>query len=507
MTNYVPPSVKIFEEAAPPQISPILASPSDVLLVGPSQGYQIHQEQVTLTTPGTQVKLPFLAALNANQASSATLTAVSTVTNYLNPTSSPYVVTTDYTVNLSGGSIGIAASGSAIPNNTTVYVTYRWVPSTYFFPQRFTDIGSVAQVYGNALDSTGSTINSPLTFAASLCLANGSGSVILQPLFKNQSDPPGQNTPKEQPETIAEVTPWSDSLSLAKGLVQNVDIVVPIIGQSMAGVTDSVQFAIYQTVQQFLQQMNQEEIFAQAIFGDDSSTSTSRGQMEKIRENATTLKGSYGGTLNQQMIYVNTSNFQISLPNPSNTAARFLSVGGQYMAASLAGAIASRPVSAAMTRKGVGGFTAVLDQRSLADKNIDAGLGLLVMEQVGGNVRCRHAITLDSTSAARNEISVVRAKFNMIASIKETLENQIIGQIIADGNSPFIVRSAIAGVLSALRSQGAILDYKNITAAISTVNPTTIKCSFSYRPAFTLNYIEIGFSLDLTAQTITVEAI
>jgi hypothetical protein len=507
MSNYVPPEVTIAEEAAPPQISPIIASPSDVLLVGPTQGYQTRQETVTLTTPGTQIPLPFLASLNANVASSAKLISVVSVTNYLKPTPEEYKLTTDYTVNTSTNSIGIAASGSSIPNNTLVLVTYKWIPSSYFFPQRFTDIGSISQMYGPAFDTTGSKINSPLTFAASLALSNGSGSVILQPLFKNESDPPGPTTPKLQPtaEQIAEQITWSDSLSLAKGLVENVDVVVPIIGQSMEGVTDSVQFQIYQSTQAFLQQFNQEQVYSLAIFGDDSSASTERGQMAKIRENATTLKGSYGGKLNQQMVYLNTSNFQVALPNPSGTAARYLSVGGQYMAAAIAGAIASRPVSASMTRKGVGGFTAVLDQRSLADKNIDGGLGLFVVEQIGGNIRCRHAITLDTSSAARNEVSVVRAKFNMISSIRETLENQIIGQIIADAHSPFVVRSAIVGVLSALQSAGSILDYSAVKAEISAINPTTIRASFSYRPAFTLNYIEIVFSLNLSAQTVEVE--
>ena len=79
----------------------------------------------------------------------------------------------------------------------------------------------------------------------------------------------------------------------------------------------------------------------------------------------------------------------------------------------------------------------------------------------GGEIRCRHAISLDTGhGASRSEVSVVRAKFIMLVeSIKETLENQIIGQIIADGNSPIIVRSTIVGVLSALQSAGDLVDF------------------------------------------------
>lgn len=515
MTSYVPPGVAINEALSPPSISPILASPNDVLLVGPSLGYQTFTEKVTLTTPGTQIKLPFLASLNAGAPGSATLVKVGgsssivAVNNYTAPLEKGYKETNDFTVNMSGNSIGIANSGSTIPNNAVVLVTYTWIPSTYYFPQRFKSIGAVEQLYGSSLDSTGTTINSPLSFAAALCLANGSGSVILQPLFKNETDPPSPTTPKLQPNAaqIMEPATWSDSLELAQGFIENVDFVVPVVGQSMPNGSDNAQLAIYQQIQKFLVTMGQNEIYAIACFGDDSSASTSVAQQNTIRSNATTLKSSYGGVLNQQMVYVNTSNFQIALPNNSaSTPVNFLAVGGQYMAAAVAGAIAGRPISSSMTRKSVSGFTSVLDNRTLANKNADAEKGLLVVEQVNGNVRVRHGITLDSTSASRSEISVVRAKFNMISSIKATLEDQIIGQIIADAHSPFIVRSAIAGVLSTLQSGGAILDYSAINCEISSINPTVINASFSYRPAFTLNYINIEFSLDLTAQTVTATA-
>lgn len=511
MTNYVPPGVEVTEAASPPTISPILASPSDVLLVGPALGYQTYTEKVTLTTPGTQIKLPYLASLNANAPGSANLvkvgsaSAIISVNNYTSPLEKGYKETNDFVVGTN--SIGIAASGSTIPNNAVVLVTYTWVPINYYFPQRFESIGAISQIYGPAFDPTGSFINSPLTLAASLALTNGSGSVILQPLFKNEVDPPISTTPKLQPSgsQVTESTPWSDSLELAAGYVENVDFVVPIIGQSFAGGNDSTQLAVYQQVQKFQEVLDQNEVYSFAVFGDDSSASTSVGQDATIRSNATSLKSSYGGTLNQQMIYVNTSNFQISLPNSSAaTPSSYLAVGGQYMAAAVAGAIAGRPISSAMTRKSVTGFTAVLDQRTTANKNLDAEKGLLVVEQAGQNIRVRHGITLDSSSAARSEISVVRAKFNLISSIKLTLENEVIGQIIADANSPYIVRSAIAGVLSALQSQGAVLTYSTINAEISSINPTKILASFSYRPAFTLNYIDVSFSLDLTAQTVTV---
>ncbi len=68
------------------------------------------------------------------------------------------------------------------------------------------------------------------------------------------------------------------------------------------------------------------------------------------------------------------------------------------------------------------------------------------------------------------------------------------------------VRSAIVGVLSALQSAGDIVDFETPRVTLASLDPTTIQASFSYRPAFTLNYIDIIFSLDLSAQTVTVES-
>lgn len=508
--SYTPPNVEIFEEVSAPQIVPIIASPNDLLLVGPSVGGQIHTDSVVLLenegkTETIAVKLPYLAELNAISANSASLLEVTIVqkpAEWPKSEAKLYKEITDYRVSLESGTIELV-KGGGIPSGTRVEVTYVWVASNYFFPQRFSNVASISQIYGSPLDSTGTKINSPLTLAANLALQNGVGSVILQPLFIE-----GVEGKKKQPKAseygLEEV--WQTTYNLAQNYVENVDFVVPVGGQGL-GYNDETQAKVYFQTQRFLSNMKKEEVFPIAVFGDDSSTSTvgePRGQAATIRSNAEKLKENFGKSLSQQVVYINTSNFQYALSNnvKENSTLKFIPVGGQYMAAAFAGAVCSRPVANSMTRKSIVGFSAVLDQRTLEAKNLDAEHGLCVIEQIGKNIRCRHSITLDNSSAARQELSVVRAKFNMEASVKETLEDEVIGQIIADANSPFIVRSAIASVLSALQSSKSILDYSTINTAISSINPTIITATFSYRPSFTVNYIKVGFSLNLTAQTI-----
>ena len=69
-----------------------------------------------------------------------------------------------------------------------------------------------------------------------------------------------------------------------------------------------------------------------------------------------------------------------------------------------------------LTRKGITGFTKVKTLKTTTQKNEDAEEGLMVIEQIqNGQIRCRHAITLDTGhGASRSEVSVVRAKFLMV---------------------------------------------------------------------------------------------
>jgi hypothetical protein len=100
----------------------------------------------------------------------------------------------------------------------------------------------------------------------------------------------------------------------------------------------------------------------------------------------------------------------------------------------------------------------------------------------------------------------VRAKHRLIESVRDTLDRQIIGNLIADENAPFVVSSAVSGVLAELLQQRDIVDYTAPSARLLSLEPTTIQVKFSYRPAFPVNYIDVSFSLDMTTQTVTQEA-
>lgn len=526
---YTPPQTTV-TEITTTSVNPLIGSAADICLVGlagnPSSSLAVLTATDTVLLSGTTpVVLPTLAALNND----AQLVSIQSVTDVLNPgygtpLGAGYVQTTDWVATVgqgppdgSDGTIARVSNGS-IPNGTLVAVTYTYVPSDYWNPIRLFDIGSVESRFGPSFATatnpqTGQVyytgIQSQLSFAARLAFANGAQSVICQPLFARAT--PGDPTTAQQAPSAGQVgnsATWSDTLYILRP-IEDIDVIVPVVGQDGSNISSADMLSIFGTVQSHQAYMNGQQQYIETIFGEDGTpnqstfTSLQGSGAGSVRAHAAQLQSNFGNALSNQCVLINNTVFQVATPGGfTNT----LNVGGQYAAAAVAGALAARPVASSLTHQPILGFTGVTDPRTESDKNDDAAAGLFVIESKKGIIRCRHGLTLDIVNgAAKSELSVVRSKFLMIESIRETLDNQVIGQIIADGNSPMVVRSAISGVLTLLQQQGAIVSYSAVSASLTSVNPTIITASFSYRPAFPVDYVQVSFSLDLTNSTITTD--
>lgn len=516
-------------ETVTPSVTPLLASSANICIIGvagpPGSGYaQLTTTDVVLLSGTTPVVLPTISALNND----ATLVSpVVSVTNVLNPSygtplGAGYIENTDFVMSYGqgppdGNSATIARNPSGnIPDGTLVAVTYNYFPSDYWNPIRLYDIGSVESRFGPSYASQTNTqtgqvyytgIGSPLSFAARMAFANGASSVVCQPLFARAT--PGNPTTAQVAPTaaaIANQSTWADTLYGLRPYT-DIDIIVPIIGQDGNYVSNGAVLSIFGAVQSHQAYMNAQQQYIEAIFGEDGTASNSIFQQLQgsgagsVRAHATQLQANFGNNLSCQGVLVNNTKFQVISPGGYTNS---FNVGGQYAAAAVAGALGGRAVSSSLTHSPLVGFSGITDARTPQDKNDDAAAGLFVIENYRGVIRVRHAITLDrANGVARSELSVVRAKFLMMESIQQTLDSQIIGRIIADGNSPIVVGSAVAGVLSLLQQAGTIVAYSQPVPLLTSTNPTIITVTFSYRPSFAINYVKVNFSLDLTSSLIT----
>jgi hypothetical protein len=525
---YTPPGTSV-SEITTPTVTPLLASPADICIIGvagtPGSGYaQLTTTDVMLLQGTDPQPLPTIVNLNNDATVVSPVVSVMDVLNpaYGTPLGAGYVEGTDFTVQYgegppdgANGTITRLGSGN-IEDGTLVAVTYNYFPTDYWNAIRLFDIGSVESRFGPSYAQQTNTqtgqvyytgIGSQLSFAARQAFNNGAQSVICQPLFARAT--PGDPTTAQQSPSGAAVgdqATWTDTLYSLRPFT-DLDIIVPIIGQDNVNVTNEAVVEVFSAVQSHQAYMNTQQQYIVGIFGEDGTASNSIFQQllgsssGSVRSHAQQLQSNFGNVLSSQNVLINNTKFTVVSPGGySNT----FQVGGQYFAAAVAGSLGGRAVSSSLTHSSIIGFSGVTDPRVPQDKNDDAAAGLMVVESFQGTIRVRHSITLDTTDGpAKSELNVVRAKFMLMESIQQTLDSQIIGQIIADGNSPIVVSSAITGVLTLLQQSGALVSYSAVQAQLTSLNPTIITATFSYRPAFAVNYVTVTFNLDLTTGTTT----
>lgn len=476
INNYTPPGVRI-SELTTPSVTPGLAPAGVVCIVGEAaQGYASVNAQRTLssTSSGTNVTLSEVPATATSiTVASVTYVNASGVTTSIPSTGSAlkYVLTTT-----SGSSPQIKlVSGSSTDATYNVTIRLTYIPADYYDVKVVRDYTEAEDRYGLPFDSANQTVKTPLTLGIKYAFENGARDVYALPISTANA-------------TTASA--WQTALNKLHS-VAGLSIVVPVISSK------TNQADIFQAVQNFQKTANEtyeNQIFA--VLGQDGSTDDFATGIADLRTTASTLRGSSTGAEYAKQAALVSPAVITRQVNANET----YKLGGQYLAAAIAGMLAGRLPSRSITRQAVVGVSSI-DYRSRPDLDDDSGSGLLVVYQNNGLVQVRHGKTLDLSPTYESEIAVVRAKGRMIASIRDTLENQIIGQIVADDLAPATVSAAVVGILQLLQTAGEIVSFQDVQAKIVSSDPTQMDVRFSYLPSFPLNYINIGFSINLATNT------
>lgn len=502
---YFPPSVSV-SEVSSPSVNTSLSSISTVACVGLAQGYQLETQQVTIVSGTAPFNVITLASGEQFAPVSAGQLFVS-VTNAVNPTmggganQSGYAQGVDFSVTVNGTN-NVATvtplSNAALSDGGIINFTYQVIPANYFFAQQIGSQSAIEQLYGPAYSPGG--IVTPISAGAAAIIENGQVPLVLQPLFvlANPADPTSQRLQPNAAQAAAAST-WQQTLYALRS-VQGINFVVPIAGQSQPNMSDNNVLAVLEAVQDHIYYMETSSVpneYLFGVFGEDSTASSANATDAILQNHALTLSTRYSNAVSQNLILLAPASFGRTNPSNSNTAA-LLNVGGEYVAAGYAGFIASSLVTGPLTRQSIANITTVNSYRDNTTKNADAQTGLTVLQQNGQSVQIRHALTLDTSSIENRELSVVRAKFYMMSSLIDVLNNQIIGTIPADGNATTVVTLAVTSILNQLQLAGALVNYSNVQCRLLANDPTTCEIRFSWQPAFPLNYINVIFSLDLT---------
>lgn len=472
-TSYRPPAVYVDQEAS--AIVPTVGvTPSVVAIVGPSIGYRTGSETVTLN--GTTAVT--LAQQGIVQASVVVQTTDGATV---------YTVSSDYALVEGNGPDGnagthednfttLARVGTDIPDGSSVLVTYRYTDLVYRDPVRVTDFDSVREIFGEPFDASSAVI-SPLSLAAKLAYDNGARELILCADAGTASATTRVNL--------------SAALDKIEGIPDVAAVVVLPVGLTGSTGTPGDIINIGTDLASHCTDAAADGNYRVGFYGVHSTVTI---PPEDIA----------AGIADQRVMFL----WPNSLSYYDSPRNQTVQIPGFYLAAAVAGRFVTLAPQEPLTRKQVRGFSgltqSVVTTMTNSNKNTWAQNGVAVAELTRNRTLViRHGVTTDPTSTETRELSMVRAKDVLMATIEDSVDGAgLIGSFI-ENDTPLRVKSVVQGVLEAATTSRLIISYDELKARVKPGDPQIVEVRFTYRPAWPLNYIQIVFNIDTSSGTVS----
>ena len=374
----------------------------------------------------------------------------------------------------------VRATGTTIGEGDVVQVSYRYTDPEYYQVWSLYDYDDVRDLYGEPFDANGN-IQSELTLAAKFALMNGASTVLTCAVDQESRYPAGSSN-AGQAKTIADQ--YQDALDKLSDEDQ-IAVIVPATGNSLLchdGVKNHVN----------LQSANRYE--RRAIIGIDGSAvrvpSSARVELAK------TLSDS-------RVALISPSQFSYYAPELSKE----ITVGGQFVAAAVAGRSVSQIAAMPLTRKTIAGFIgpSVEDTGREGEKNKETSNGLMVIERTRRNqVQVRHGVTTNPTDMLTSEWSIVGQQDVMVYRVRDYLDaDGLIGMPIYDTTLIQVKASAESALVSLVRDL-VIVGYQNLKVRQIANRPEVIEVRYEWKPAYPLNYIVVRYSVAVMTGDVTV---
>ena len=380
------------------------------------------------------------------------------------------VLGTDYTLETVGSGSEIwttivrKVSSVHLIGGAYVTVTYNYAPANFYDTLRFTNALDVSLFYGDPFDSDGN-VQSPLSLCAKLAFDNGATSVITKAV---QGD-----TDKDYIDALTE-------LNKAK------DIAILTCAAGRGSLASSIAMATTSATSQ--------EMERRAIIGLDGTSNSISA--ESISSTARQLS-------NRRVMLVAPSIVEYRLASLN----RNVQIGGQYLAAAVAGVAIAIGVQEPLTRKSVFGLESIPDVFDVTTKNALAASGVTIVDETfQGVIRVRHGVTTDASSKNRAEWSVVGVTDYVVSSVRSMLDSAgFIGSAITSATIPSLVGMTTSFLTSAV-AENVIGDFDQLSIVQRPTEPDVIDIRFGVGFLFPLNriYVTMTSSASTGATTSTI---
>ena len=349
----------------------------------------------------------------------------------------------------------------------TVQISYRYTGKSYFEVYSLYDYDDVRDIYGEPFDANGN-IQSEVTLAAKFAFLNGASTVL---------------TCAIDTETYTTVSQaYQEALNLFRDEEQ-IAVIVPGTGQDW----------IHEMVKQHVAAQSNNKYERRAILGIDGSSSSVDTSVRQVYAQSVT---------DQRVAMVSPSRFGYYAPELNQEVI----IGGQFMAAAVAGKSVSQIAAMPLTRKLISGFTGPAEapaQRE-GEKNLETQNGLMVIEKTRRNqIQVRHGVTTNPTDLLTREWSIIGQQDVMVYRVRDYLDaDGLIGMPIYDTTLIQVKASAESALQSLIRDQ-IIVGYQNLKVRQIATLPDVIEVRYEWKPAYPLNYIVVRYSVAVMTGDVT----
>lgn len=471
-TRYQTPGIYT-EDIGGPQLRPRTSVPTAVAIFGLTRGYRTHFESLKVN-PDVSEEVP---AVNRTLAKKGIKTASLKVKNI--STGQVYAENTDYTIvrvsvgdDVTAGTrddlytLSRVIDGGHIEPGDTIYVEYNYTDPDYHRVYNFYDYDDIREFYGEPFDTAGNIV-SEVTLAAQFAITNGASTIMAVAV-----DP-------EDPETPT-TGDYSDALDKLRDEDQ-IAIIVPATGNQ----------ALHALVQQHVSIQSENRYERRAVLGFDG-TVTPITSSQRITAARTLFE--------KRVALVSPATFDYYAPELN----RKIVIGGQFVAAALAGKSASMNAAWPLTHKVLRGILDVTEIQRDGEKNLEAQNGLMVVEKNKRSlIWVRHGVTTDPTDILTHEWSIIGQKDVMVYRIRDYLDaDQLIGQPILP-ETIINTKASADSALQSLKRDKIIVDYRDLKVRQVELNPDVLEVRYQWRPTYPLNYIVVKYSVDSTTGEVT----
>lgn len=369
-----------------------------------------------------------------------------------------------------------------IQEGDVVQVSYRYTgvdrrrstEGDYFDVFAYYDYDDVRDHYGEPFAANG-TVQSEVTLAAKFAFLNGASTVLTCAVDTESRTADGDVKPLSQC--------YQDALDKFRD-EQQIAIIVPGTGQQY----------IDELVRQHVTSQSEDKYERRAVLGIDGTAAPVDTAIRQERAQSVS---------HQRIAMVSPSKFGYYAPELN----REVILGGQYMAAAVAGKSVSQIAAMPLTRKTIAGFTGPAEspiQRE-GEKDLETQNGLLVVEKTRRNqIQVRHGVTTDPTDLLTREWSIIGQQDVMVYRIRDYLDaDGLIGMPIYDTTLIQVKASAEAALVSLVRD-GVIVGHQNLKVRQLSTMPDVIEVRFEWKPAYPLNYIVVRYSVAVMTGDVTI---